>query len=135
MKRKLTSRTSASATSTKVAKNVDAYLADLPEPSRTTLAKVRAVIRASVPQGAVEKISYGMPMFHHGGMVVGFAAFSKHCSLFPGPGVIEAFKDELKSFPTSKGTIRFPADKPFPAALLKKLVAARLKELERKKRR
>jgi uncharacterized protein YdhG (YjbR/CyaY superfamily) len=64
-----------------------------------------------------------------------FAAFSNHCSLFPTAAVIEAFKKELKGFATSKGTIQFPTDKPLPAALVKKLVKARVAQNERKKQR
>ena len=64
-----------------------------------------------------------------------FAAFSNHCSFFPTAAVIEAFKDELKSFSTSKGTIHFPTDKPLPTALIKKLVKARVAQVENKKRR
>jgi uncharacterized protein YdhG (YjbR/CyaY superfamily) len=65
---------------------------------------------------------------------MGFAAFSNHCSLFPG-ALPEAFTNELKRYPTSKGTIRFPVDKPLPAALVKKLVKARIAENEQKNRR
>ena len=64
-----------------------------------------------------------------------FAAFSNHCSLFPTAAVIDAFKNELKGFSTSKGTIHFPADKPLPTALIKKLVKARVAQIESKKRR
>jgi uncharacterized protein YdhG (YjbR/CyaY superfamily) len=117
----------------KAAKTVDEYLAMVPEPARSTLVKVRATIRAVAPSGATESISYGMPMFKYKGMLVGFAAFSKHCSLFPGAAPIAAFKDELKGFPTSKGTIQFPLDKPLPGALVKKLVKARIAENEGKK--
>lgn len=76
-----------------------------------------------------------MPMFKYKGMLIGFAAFSKHCSLFPGPAPIAALKDELKGFPISKGTIQFPVDKPLPGALVKKLVKARVAENEGKKQR
>jgi uncharacterized protein YdhG (YjbR/CyaY superfamily) len=116
-------------------KAVDDYLAGLPEPARSTLTRIRAVIRSAAPPEATEAISYGMPMFKYKGLLVGFAAFANHCSLFPGPSVIETFQDELKSYPTSKGTIRFPMDKPLPAALLKKMVRARVAENEKKKRR
>ena len=64
-----------------------------------------------------------------------FAAFSDHCSLFPTAAVIEAFKNELKGFSTSKGTIQFPTDKPLPTALIKKMVKARVAQNESKKRR
>jgi uncharacterized protein YdhG (YjbR/CyaY superfamily) len=117
----------------KAPKTVDEYLAMVPEPARSTLVKVRATIRAVAPPGATESISYGMPMFKYKGMLVGFAAFSKHCSLFPGAGPIAALKDELKGFPTSKGTIQFPLDKALPGALVKKLVKARIAENEGKK--
>jgi uncharacterized protein YdhG (YjbR/CyaY superfamily) len=119
-----------------VAKEVDNYLVGVPEPARTTLNKVRAVIRSCVPPEATEAISYGMPAFKYKGSLLAYAAFSNHCSLFPmSPSVIEAFKDELKKYPTSKGTIRFPVDKPLPAALVKKIVKARIAQNEHKKRR
>jgi uncharacterized protein YdhG (YjbR/CyaY superfamily) len=116
-------------------KNVDDYLAGVPESARGALNGVRAAIRSAVPPEATEAISYGMPMFKYKGLLLGFAAFSKHCSLFPGPSVIEAFKNELKDFQTSKGTIRFAVDQPLPAALVKKLVKARIAENEQRKRR
>jgi uncharacterized protein YdhG (YjbR/CyaY superfamily) len=116
-------------------KNTDEYLARVPEPARSTLKKIRAAIRSAVPPKATEVISYGMPAFKYKGVLVWFAAFSKHCSLFPTASVIEAFKNELKSFTLSKGTIQFPVDKPLPAALVKKLVKARVARIERKKPR
>jgi len=115
-------------------KTVDEYLAGVPEPARSTLNKVRAAIRSAVPPEATEAISYRIPTFKYKGSLVAFAAFSNHCSLFPMSGrVIEAFKNELKGFRTSKGTLRFPVDKPLSAALVKKLVKARIAENERKK--
>jgi uncharacterized protein YdhG (YjbR/CyaY superfamily) len=87
-----------------------------------------------VPPETTEAISYGMPAFKYKGTLVWFAAFSSHCSLFPTASVIEAFKDELKGFSTSKGTIHFPTDKPLPTALVKKLVKARVAQIESKKR-
>ena len=96
--------------------------------------RVRAVIRSVVPPETTEAISYGIPTFKYKGSLVAFAAFSNHCSLFPMSGaVIEAFKSELKDFQTSKGTIRFPVDKPLSAALVKKLVKARIAQNESKK--
>jgi len=118
-------------------KDVDEYLAGVPEPARGTLNKVRAAIRSAAPPDATEAISYRIPAFKYKGRpLLWFAAFSKHCSLFPGSlSVMEAFKNELKDFDTSKGTIHFPLDKPLPAALVKKLVKARIKQNEDKKRR
>lgn len=115
---------------------VDEYFAGVPEPARSTLSKVRAAIRAAAPPEATEAIGYGMPTFRYKGALVGFAAFSNHCSFFPmSLAVMEAFKDELKGFRTSKGTIQFPMDKPLSTALVKKLVKARIAEKETKKRR
>ena len=116
-------------------KNVEEYLAGVPEPARSTLNKVRAAIRTAVPPGTTETISYGMPAFKHNGVLVWYAAFSNHCSLFPTASVVEAFKNELKAFSTSKGTIHFPTDKPLPTALVKKLVKARVARVESAKRR
>ena len=116
-------------------KNVDEYLAGVSEPARSTLNKMRAAIRSAAPPEATETISYGMPAFKHKGVLVWFAAFSDHCSLFPTAAVIEAFKNELKGFTTSKGTIQFPTDKPLPTALIKKMVKARVAQNESKKRR
>lgn len=119
----------------KAPKNVDEYLARVLEPARSALSKVRAAIRTAVPPGTTETISYGMPAFERNGVLVWYAAFSNHCSLFPTGAVIEAFKNELKGFSTSKGTIQFSTDKPLPAALVKRLVKARVAQNESKKRR
>ena len=116
-------------------KNVDEYLAGVPEPARSTLNKIRAAIRSAVPREATETISYRIPAFKYKGVLVWFAAFSNHCSFFPAASVVEAFKNELKGFSTSKGTIHFPTDKPLPAALVKKLVKVRVAQIESKKRR
>lgn len=111
------------------ATNVDEYLAGVPKEARATLEKLRKTIKAAAPK-ATEVISYQMPMYKQNGMVVGFAAFKDHCSIFPGSAVIDAHKEELKHYDTSKGTIRFPANKPLPAALVKRLVKARIAENE-----
>jgi uncharacterized protein YdhG (YjbR/CyaY superfamily) len=110
---------------------VDEYLAALPEEARTTLEKLRKTIKAAAPK-ATEGISYQMPMYKQNGMLVGFAAFKNHCSIFPGSKPMETYKDELKAYKTSKGTIRFPIGKPLPAALVKKLVKARIEENEKR---
>ena len=116
-------------------KNVDEYLSAVPEPARGTLNTMRAAVRSAVPREATETISYGMPAFKHNGVLVWLAAFKDHCSFFPTASVIEAFKEELKGYPTSKGTIQFPTDKPLPAALVKRLVKARVAQNETKKKR
>jgi uncharacterized protein YdhG (YjbR/CyaY superfamily) len=117
-------------------KDIDEYLARVPEPARTTLNRIRAMIRSVVPAEATEAISYGMPAFKYKGALVCFAAFSDHCSLFPmNAALIKTFAKELEGFETSKGTIRFPMDKPLPASLVKKMVKTRVAENEAKKRR
>ena len=97
--------------------------------------KIRAAIRSVVPADATETISYGIPAFKYKGSLLWFAAFSSHCSLFPTASVIEMFKNDLKGYSTSKGTIHFPTDKPLPAALVKKMVKARVRQVQSKKRR
>jgi uncharacterized protein YdhG (YjbR/CyaY superfamily) len=107
--------------------DVDKYLAAIPASSRDAFHQLRIAIRSVLPDSAEEIISYRIPAFRHNGrIVVWFAAFAKHCSLFPTAEVINAFKAELKGFSTSKGTIQFPLDKPIPTALIKKIVKARL---------
>ena len=124
-----------SATRSKQApKDVDEYLARVPKSALSAFIKLRAAILSAVPPGAAETISYGIPAIKYNGLLLWFAAFSKHCSLFPTRAVIEAFKNELKGFSTSKGTVHFPLDKPLPTALIKKLVKARVKQSESKKR-
>ena len=107
--------------------NIDEYLARVPAEPRAALEKLRRTIKSMVPE-AVETISYEIPTFKlNGRMLVSFAAFSEHCSFFPGAGPIELHKNDLKLFPTSKGTIRFTPDRPLSAVLVKKLVKTRIK--------
>jgi uncharacterized protein YdhG (YjbR/CyaY superfamily) len=135
MKKVKSGNRSSAAKANDAPKNVDEYLAGIPEPARSNLNKIRAAIRSAVPPEATETISYGIPAFKDKRVLVWFAAFSNHCSLFPTASVIEAFKNELKGFFTSKGTVQFPMDKPLPTALIKKLVKARVAQHEGKKRR
>ena len=122
-----------SAQTTEGAAAVEAYLARVPEPAQTTLRTLRARIRAVAPRAAVECISYGMPAFRYKGALVAYAAFKNHCSFFPmQASLIDAMQDELAGYRTSKGTLQFPIDQPLPAALVKKMVKARVTENERK---
>jgi uncharacterized protein YdhG (YjbR/CyaY superfamily) len=114
--------------------SIDQYMAGVPEPARTTLKKMRTAIRSALPSDATETISYRIPAFKRKNILVWFAAFSDHCSLFPTASVIAEFKDELKGYSTSKGTIHFPLDKPPPIALIKKIVKVRVKQDQSKKR-
>lgn len=118
------------------ARSIDQYLAGVPEPARGTLQKIRATIRSVVPPETAEAIGYGIPMFKYKGSLVAFAAFSKHCSFFPmNSSLIKVHEKELRNFQTSKGTIRFPMDKPLSASLIKKMVKARIAQNEQKSRR
>jgi uncharacterized protein YdhG (YjbR/CyaY superfamily) len=120
----------------RVPQSIDEYLSGVPEPARSTLQKIRATIRSAVPAEATESIFYRMPAFRYKGPLIAFAAFTNHCSVFPmSASLIEQFKGDLKKYVTSKGAIRFPMDKPLPEALVKKLVKARVKQNELKKRR
>jgi len=112
-------------------KSFEEYLTPVPRDARAALERLRKTIKAAAP-GAEEVISYRIPMFrYHGRPLVSFAAFEDHCSFFVmSPVVMDAHKDELKGHDTSKGTIRFAADKPLPVALIKRLVKARIKENE-----
>lgn len=112
---------------------VDEYLAGVLEPARNTLKRIRATIQSAVPPETTEIISYGIPAFKYKETLMWFAAFSDHCSLFPKMSVLRTFKNELKAYEVSKGTIHFPVDKPLPAALLKRMVKARVAEVEQKR--
>ena len=90
-------------------KSVDEYLAGVAEPARGMLVKMRTLIRSALPREATETISYRMPAFKHKKVLVWFAAFTNHCSLFPTAVVIEQFRDELKGFKISMGPVQFPA--------------------------
>jgi uncharacterized protein YdhG (YjbR/CyaY superfamily) len=135
MKKTKTEKTAEAAKPQATPETVHEYIARVPEPARSTLYELRAVIRSVAPVEATESISYGIPTFKYKGMLAAYAAFSDHCSLFPGAGPTIEFKDELKNFQTSKGTIRFAPNKPLPAALIKKLLKSRVAENKRKKSR
>ena len=109
-------------------KSIDDYLAPLSAEQRAALEKLRKTIRAAAPK-AEECISYQLPAFRlNGRFLVAFGAAANHCAFYPGAFPIEACQAELKHYDTSKGTIRFQADKPLPGALVRKLVQARIAE-------
>jgi uncharacterized protein YdhG (YjbR/CyaY superfamily) len=138
-KKKMTSKTAARnaapkrrATITKASpekklapQTVEEYFAAVPEPARSALNQIREAIRSVVPPEATEIISYKIPAFKHKKVLVWYGAFANHCSLFPTAALIDAFKDELKSFSTAKGTVHFPLDHPMPVDLIKKMVKER----------
>jgi uncharacterized protein YdhG (YjbR/CyaY superfamily) len=109
-------------------KTIDEYLAALSDDKRGALETLRQTIRAAAPK-AEECISYQLPAFRQDGMLVAFGATANHCAFYlMSSSTVEAHEDDLEGYDTSKGTIRFQADKPLPAALVRKLVKARIAE-------
>jgi uncharacterized protein YdhG (YjbR/CyaY superfamily) len=115
-------------------KTIDEYLAALSDDKRAALEKLRKTIRGAAPK-AEECISYSLPAFRQNGMLVAFGATENHCAFYlMSSTTVEDHEEELKGYDTSKGTIRFQADKPLPAALVRKLVKARIAENEGRRR-
>jgi uncharacterized protein YdhG (YjbR/CyaY superfamily) len=113
---------------------VEEYLNLFPKEQRDALEKLRQVIKAAAPK-AEEVISYGMPGYKQNGVLVYFGGFKNHCSFFPASyAVIKQFAEDLKDYKISKGTVQFPLDKAIPSTLVKKMVMARIKENELKKK-
>ena len=109
-------------------KTVDEYMARVPPKFRTALQQLRKTIKDAAPD-ADEVISYQMPAFRQNGMLVYFAAFKDHCSLFAASDQVRRqFSAELKPFEAGKGTLHFTPDRPLPAALVTRIVKARLAE-------
>ena len=113
------------------ARDVDGYLASIPEDARAALGKLRETIRAAAPE-ATEVISYQVPTFKYRGRpLVSFGAAKEHCSFYVmSPDVVEAHAADLEGYVRGKGSIQFSSAKPLPAALVKKLVKARIAENE-----
>ena len=107
---------------------VDGYLAEVPEPQRSTLQQVRSVLERLLPD-AEQALSYGVPTFKGKG-VAGFASFKKHCGYLPMSGsVTAALAEQLEGYSVTKGSVQFPIDQPLPESLIRVLVEARLGEL------
>ena len=101
--------------------NIDEYIAGFSEGVQDLLQTIRRTVREAAPE-AQEKISYQIPTFTLRGNLIHFAAFKGHVGLYPGSSAIAAFKEELRSFRTAKGTVQFPLDQPLPLALITKIV-------------
>lgn len=114
------------------AKSMDEYLEAFSPAIRNVLEKLRQTIRKAAPE-AEEVISYQMPAFKYQGMLVYFAAWKNHIGFYPA-GAIKAFDKELSVYEVSKGTIRFPIDKPLPLGLISKIIKFRVKENEARKK-
>ena len=109
---------------------IDDYLKPLPVKIRAALEKLRKTIKSAAPK-AEEAISYQIPVFKQHGPIAGFAAFANHCSYFTmSPAIVKEFKKDLEAYKSSGSTIHFTPEKPLPAALIKKLVWAKLMENE-----
>lgn len=118
----------------KSVKNVDEYIASAPEEVRDMLNEFRATIKTAAPS-AQERISYGMPYYYYKGRLVYFGLSKKHIGLYIPSPIIEEHKNELKSYDTTKATIRFPLDKKLPIMLIKKLIKARAKKNDKAEKR
>lgn len=112
-------------------RTIDQYLARVSDEKRAALERLRRIIRKAAPE-AEECISYQIPAFRQNGMLVGFGASANHCTFFlMSSSIMAAFKKELRSYETGKGSIQFQPDEPLPAALVRKLVKARIAENNR----
>ena len=109
-------------------KTVDEYLANVPAGARVAFEKLRATVKSVVPKEAEEVISYGIPALKMKKVIVWYAAFAGHVSLFPTAAVIAEFESELEGYSTSKGTVQFGLDEHLPVALIKKMVKARVEQ-------
>ncbi|MBL7738787.1 MAG: DUF1801 domain-containing protein [Chitinophagaceae bacterium] len=109
------------------AKNIDDHIAAYPRSTQVLLKQIRTAIQKSAPD-AEEAISYGIPTFKLNGNLVHFAGYEHHIGFYPGAAGIEAFKNELSVYKTSKGAVQFPLDKPLPLTLIKKIVQFRVKQ-------
>ena len=112
------------------APDVDAYIAALPDERRRPMEALRAAVTAAAPE-ATETIAYGMPALrsHGAQFLVSYDAYARHCSLFPASeAVVSALGDELAPYLAGKGTIRFPADRPIPVDLVRRVVEIRFGE-------
>lgn len=106
-------------------KNIDEYIINFPDEVQVILRKIREVIHQAAPE-ATEKISYGIPTFYLKKNLVHFAAYEGHIGFYPGAQAIVDFADELNSYETSKGTVRFSIDKPIPYELIEKITRSRV---------
>ncbi|MDZ4757127.1 MAG: DUF1801 domain-containing protein [Bacteroidota bacterium] len=106
---------------------VDEYIAMQPEPQQTALKKLRELVKKAAPK-AEEVISYGMPAYKLHGMLLYYAAYKNHYGFYAMPGAIASFKDKLKDYKLSKGTIQFPVDKSLPTKLITDIVKFRIQE-------
>jgi len=113
------------------ARNIDEYISAFPTEVQELLHQVRDAVRKAAPK-AQETISYFMPTFKFNGTLVHFAGYKNHIGFYPGPSGIDAFRNELSKYKTSKGAVQFPLDQPLPLPLISKIVKLRVRENEGK---
>ena len=107
--------------------SIDEFISGFPENVQEVLEQFRQTIKEAAPQ-AEEKMAYGIPTFFQSGNLVHFSAYEKHIGFYPAPSGIEAFKKELSTYKTAKGSVQFPLSEPLPIDLIKKIVKFRVKE-------
>jgi uncharacterized protein YdhG (YjbR/CyaY superfamily) len=114
------------------ANSIDEYIAEFPPETQRVLEELRALIKATAP-GATETISYAIPTFDlNGRHLVHFAGYARHVGLYPAPSGMEAFKEDLRSFKTGKGSVQFPLDQPLPVDLIRRIVEFRVESVSGK---
>jgi len=111
-----------------IAKTVDEYLLSFPPDTQTMLRKIRKTIKAAAPAGTEELISYGIAGYKYHGMLIYFAGYTNHVSVYPAPRGVEEFKKELAAYKGGKGTVQLPLDKALPLNLVTRIVKFRAKE-------
>lgn len=113
--------------------SIDAYIADFPEETQAIMRRVRETIRTHAPDAA-ERISYGIPTFWNGENIIHFGGAKNHIGLYPGSEAVVVFADRLQGYPTSKGTIQFPLDRPIPYELIAEITDYRVKAAAERQR-
>ncbi len=114
--------------------NIDGYIAQFPDDVQQILRQIRAIVRTAAPE-AEERIGYGLPGYYLNGGLVWFGAFTHHIGLYPTPGGIIEFAEELAAYKVAKGSVNFPLDRPIPYALIARIVEARVVENKNKKKK
>lgn len=110
-----------------IPENVDEYISWFPEETQLKLATIRDLIKKATPE-AEETISYAIPAYKLNGVLIYFAGFTKHISIYPAPRESEAFVEELSNYKGGKGTIQFPLNKPLPVGLIARIINFRIQE-------
>jgi uncharacterized protein YdhG (YjbR/CyaY superfamily) len=113
-------------------KEVEEYLAGLPDDRRAVLEHLRGLVRATAPEATAEVFGYGMPGFKYRGRpLIYFASFKNHMSIFAvGYEPINRHRAELADFELRAGTIHFQPEKPLPDSLVKAMIQERMADID-----